>query len=255
MTGGKGVAVADGGAGGLSSLGHRPTGRWEFDGAVAACFDDMLARSVPDLAGLRRACLALGGRYVRPGAPIVDLGCSRGGALAPFVAAFPDSPCLGVEASAPMRRACRARFAGEIAAGRVQVTGHDLRGGYPDVRGVGLTLCVLTLQFVPVEHRQRLLRGAWERTAPGGALLLAAKVLGATAALDGALVSCHHGFKRAGGYTAGEIAAKRRSLEGALVPLTARWNEELLARAGFASAECFWRCLNFAAWVAVKEGA
>jgi hypothetical protein len=26
-----------------------------------------------------------------------------------------------------------------------------------------------------------------------------------------------------------------------------------LRQAGFRDVECFWRCLNFAAWVAVKE--
>jgi tRNA (cmo5U34)-methyltransferase len=42
------------------------------------------------------------------------------------------------------------------------------------------------------------------------------------------------------------------SLEGVLVPVTARWNEELLHQEGFASVDCFWRHLNFAGWVAVK---
>jgi len=32
--------------------------------------------------------------------------------------------------------------------------------------------------------------------------------------------------------------------------MTTRWNEELLARAGFAQIDCVWRWMNFAAWVA-----
>ena len=42
------------------------------------------------------------------------------------------------------------------------------------------------------------------------------------------------------------------TLEGVLVPVTARWNEELLHEEGFRSVDCFWRHLNFAGWVAVK---
>lgn len=42
------------------------------------------------------------------------------------------------------------------------------------------------------------------------------------------------------------------TLEGILVPVTARWNEELLHEEGFRSVDCFWRHLNFAGWVAVK---
>lgn len=45
---------------------------------------------------------------------------------------------------------------------------------------------------------------------------------------------------------------KRKSLEGVLVPITAKWNEELLESAGFSQIDCFWRCLNFAGWIAIK---
>ena len=36
--------------------------------------------------------------------------------------------------------------------------------------------------------------------------------------------------------------------------MTTGWNEDLLEGAGFRDVECFWRCLNFSAWVAVKDG-
>jgi tRNA (cmo5U34)-methyltransferase len=55
------------------------------------------------------------------------------------------------------------------------------------------------------------------------------------------------------GYSREEIDRKRFSLEGVLVPVTARWNEELLAAAGFDQIDCFWRWMNFAGWVAVRE--
>ena len=42
------------------------------------------------------------------------------------------------------------------------------------------------------------------------------------------------------------------SLEGVLVPVTASWNEELLAKAGFKQIDCFWRWMNFAGWIAIK---
>jgi tRNA (cmo5U34)-methyltransferase len=43
------------------------------------------------------------------------------------------------------------------------------------------------------------------------------------------------------------------ALEGVLVPVTAAWNEQLLKGAGFSQVECFWRWMNFAGWVAVKD--
>ena len=53
-------------------------------------------------------------------------------------------------------------------------------------------------------------------------------------------------------YTQEQIQKKRKSLEGVLVPITAKWNEDLLKEAGFKQIDCFWRSLNFAGWVAIK---
>jgi tRNA (cmo5U34)-methyltransferase len=78
-------------------------------------------------------------------------------------------------------------------------------------------------------------------------------VLGATADLDALFVRTYHGLKQANGYSAEQVERKRLSLEGVLVPVTARWNEELLLMAGFAQVDCFWRYLNFAGWLALKE--
>jgi tRNA (cmo5U34)-methyltransferase len=233
----------------------QPSGPWSFDAEVTECFDDMLARSIPQYGAMREASFALGQRYVQPGTCVVDLGCSRGAALAPYVALFGDA-CryVGVEASAPMADACRQRFAREITAGVVTIEEIDLREAYPD-QTPSLTLSILTAQFVPIERRQRLMRCVYEHTLRGGALILVEKVLGSTAAIDDELVSRYYDIKEANGYSREAIARKRASLEGVLVPLTAQWNEDLLRGAGFRQIDCFWRYLNFAGWIAVKDGA
>jgi tRNA (cmo5U34)-methyltransferase len=115
-----------------------------------------------------------------------------------------------------------------------------------------LVLSVLTLQFTPIEYRQQIVRRVFESLAPGGAFILVEKVLGATAKLDEAFVNLFLNIKRENGYSDEQIDRKRMSLEGVLVPVTARWNEELLHQEGFTSVDCFWRHLNFAGWVAVK---
>jgi tRNA (cmo5U34)-methyltransferase len=127
----------------------------------------------------------------------------------------------------------------------------DLRTGYPDVEAT-LTLSILTLQFVPIEHRPRVVRTVYEHTTPGGAFVLVEKVLGKSAPTDDLMTRLYYGLKRANGYGEEEIERKRLSLEGVLVPVAASWNEDLLARGGFEEVECFWRCLNFAGWVGIK---
>jgi tRNA (cmo5U34)-methyltransferase len=53
-------------------------------------------------------------------------------------------------------------------------------------------------------------------------------------------------------YSQDEIARKALSLEGVLVPITAKANRDLLKGAGFARVDCFWRWCNFAGWLAIK---
>lgn len=236
-----------------SSLGHMPPGRWSFDDGVTQVFDDMLRRSIPQYDVMRRGVFDVGCRFVQPGTDLVDLGCSRGEAMAPFVARYgAGNRYVGVEVSRPMLQACRRRFQEPIDAGFMQLLDLDLRNDYPRVQS-SVTLSVLTLQFTPIEYRQRIVRNVWRHLVPNGALIIVEKILGATADLDALLVDQYHQMKRESGYSQEEIDRKRYALEGVLVPMTAHWNEELLAQAGFSQIDCFWRWMNFAAWVAVKS--
>jgi tRNA (cmo5U34)-methyltransferase len=237
----------------LVSLGHLPVGPWAFDDEVTSIFDDMLERSIPQYDTMRSLVFEVAKGFVPEGGTVVDLGCSRGGALAPFVATFGDhSSYVGVEVSPAMLDACRKRFAPEIAAGTVSLLDLDLRTDYPTVEAT-LTLAVLTLQFVPVEARPRVACDVYEHTAPGGAFVLVEKILGSSVATDTLITRLYHDLKRANGYGEEAIERKRLSLEGVLVPVTAGQNEEFLKHAGFADVECFWRCLNFAAWIGIKS--
>ena len=239
-----------------TSLGHYPTGpRWEFDAEVARVFEDMLRRSIPQLDVMRGLVSDLACRYYRPGTSLVDLGASRGDAAAAFREAAIDRggfSCIDlVEVSPPMAAICRERFRDDP---RIRVHELDLRTGYPRMErcGASVTLLVLTLQFVPIEHRIRILSDVWRTTVPGGAVILVEKVIGGDPTSASMLVEEYQAMKRRNGYTQEEIDRKAASLEGVLVPVTARWNEDLLRGAGFRSVECFWRCLSFAGWVGVR---
>ena len=235
-----------------------PEGKWTFDGDVTEAFDDMLERSIPQYEVMRRSCFEVGSKFQQKGTDIVDLGCSRGEAIAPFVDRFGAyNRYFLCDVSEPMLEATRERFKGYVAGpipgmqGIMRVEDFDLRAGYPPVEA-SVTLSVLTLQFTPIEHRQRILKQAHEHAVEGGALILVEKILGADADLVELMVGLYLDHKREAGYTEDQIQRKKLSLEGVLVPVTAAWNEELLRMAGFRRVDCFWRWMNFAAWVAVK---
>jgi len=230
--------------------------RWAFDDKVTKVFDDMLERSIPQYHVMRKAVFDIGSRYVSNGLCITDLGASRGEAIAPFLDKFGARVRYDlVEISEPMLTTLEERFKGWLNTPNriVRVLKSDLaHDPYPST-ACCLTLAVLTLMFTPIERRQALLRSIWKATYSGGALILVEKILGSNADLDALLVDQYYAMKRENGYTTDEIERKRLSLEGVLVPVTAAWNEELLRMAGFTHIECFWRWMNFAAWVAVRD--
>ncbi len=229
-----------------------PKDKWEFNKEVTNVFDNMLERSIPQYEIMRKACFELGCKFIQKHSYILDLGCSRGEALVPFIEKYQsNNRYYGIDISDPMLEACRARFVNEIRDGIVFINKLDLRTIYPPVIA-SLTMAVLTLQFVPIEYRQRVIQDIYDHTILNGAFIFVEKVLGNTAKLDQEFVNIYYQLKKTNGYSQEQIERKKLSLEGVLVPVTAKWNEELLEMAGFREIDCFWRWMNFAGWIAIK---
>jgi tRNA (cmo5U34)-methyltransferase len=227
--------------------------RWQFDRDVANVFENMLARSIPQYATIRSLVFDLGATLVQPGTAIIDIGCSKGDALGPFIQQFGmANRYIGVELSQPMLDAARRRFAALIEQGTVDIRRLDLRTEYP-AEMASLTLAVLTIQFTPIEYRRRIMQRIADHTLSGGGIILVEKVLGSTAHFDEVLTRRYYELKSLNGYTAEQIERKRLALEGVLVPVSAQWNEDLVRESGFNQVECFWRWCNFAGWIAIKN--
>lgn len=237
-------------------------GPWAFDERVTAAFESMLERSIPNYPEMRiivkRSAdwLIDHAKFSGVKTPqIWDLGASRGSALAPLVDRWgATARFTAMEISDPMLDVLRSRFGGYVDANVVRVLKHDLREGLPGALGqANLILSVLTMQFVPIEYRHRLLRDCYERLAPGGGLILVEKVIGESDESNRLLVDLYYDLKRENGYEQEAIDRKRMALEGVLVPLTASINETWIKQAGFDVVEVVWGWANFRAWLAVKR--
>jgi tRNA (cmo5U34)-methyltransferase len=201
---------------------------------------------------MRKAVFDVGSRFARTGTSIIDLGCSRGDALVPFVMQLGSThKFVGIEVSPTLVAGARERFRDEIEQGWVEIRELDLRTTYPH-EPASVTLAILSLQFLPIECRQQVLFDAYENTVDGGALIIVERIMGTSAELDLLFAAEYHKSMTAYGYPAEEVERKRLMLEGVLVPLTAPWNEEMIVDAGFTEIDCFWRWMNFCGWVARK---
>jgi tRNA (cmo5U34)-methyltransferase len=230
---------------------HLADGPWRFDQAVCDCFDDMLARSIPDYATLRSLIRALASEHAQPESLVVDLGCSRGTGLADVragigLADVPGVRYLGIDSSDPMVAAASERFAGSD---DVTIARLDLHADYPRAVNASVTMAVLTLQFLAPRDRAALVAAAARTAAPGGIFLLVEKVEPRWPVFS----ELYIGHKRQSGYSDEQIETKAVALEGVLVPNRPAENVLLLERNGWTDVECFWRWLNFAGWIARRS--
>lgn len=226
----------------------RPGEKWEFNDEVAACFANMLERSIPDYKAMRALTLKIGERFVQPDTLIVDVGCSTGLAVEPFVDRFRDTNDFLLIDNAPaMVQACRERFR-EVPG--VIVEEGNIWEHLPLQEPASLVLSILTMQFTPTAYRQKMIQDIYNGLAPGGAFVFVEKITSET--MDDLMVDLYYEMKRENGYTQAAIMEKRRSLENVLSPLKPGWNVDMMKAAGFKDVAMFWRCLNFCGWVAVK---
>ena len=226
-----------------------PQGRkWEFNEEVTTVFSNMLSRSIPNYELMRDLCFMVGRNFVKDGGTVSDIGCSNGLASERFIETFKNTRFVLTDVSEPMLNACREKYKNTH---NVEVVFHDLRNGVLTTSNELIISC-LTIQFTLIEYRQDILQSVFDNLNDGGAFILVEKVLGNSSKIDNILVNEYYNIKRENGYTDELIQSKRKSLEGVLVPLTASFNEHLLSSVGFNKIDCFWRCLNFCAWVAIK---
>ena len=230
-----------------------PTDKWEFNDKVTQVFDDMLQRSIPDYLNMRDLVSKLIVKYAKKEGPVLDLGCSSGGAIKDALLRTPSEiNFIGVEISKPMRTAAIKNLENFILKKRVKIIDCDLRKDLPETKN-SVVVSVLTIQFLPIEYRQKLILDVYNSLNSNGVFIFVEKILGVDALGNSLLEDLYYKMKGDHGYSQEQIAQKRKSLEGVLVPVTSEWNEEFLMQAGFTSIQKFWQQLNFAGWVAFKS--
>jgi tRNA (cmo5U34)-methyltransferase len=227
-----------------------------FDQKVAAVFDDMVARSVPFYGELQRMLSDLSLQFLpEHDGKVCDLGCSTGTTIDLILsnpACPPTAHGYGVDNAQAMLDQAREKLATHVRANRVTLMQADLDSDL-QLPPVNVVLMNWTLQFVRPIHREGLLKRIHASLRPGGALLMAEKVLVEDSLLNRLYIELYYRYKARQGYTAEEIQRKRESLENVLVPYRVEENVQLLQRCGFGTVDTCFRWFNWAAFVAIKH--
>ncbi len=229
---------------------------FRFNDDVAKVFPDMLRRSIPGYAATIEAIGSLAARYVQPDTCCYDLGCSLGAATIAMRQGIDKSGCriVAVDIAPAMTARCRKIVAEgdhqSSPATTVEILTADIRE--IEISNASMVVLNYTLQFLPMEDRESLLREIHKGLNDGGLLVLSEKVIDENSEMEQLLVDLHHEHKRRNDYSALEVSRKRAALENVLIPETVTAHRQRLKNAGFRHAAVCLRYFNFVSIIAIK---
>jgi len=223
---------------------------FRFDESVVAVFDDMVKRSVPGYEAMIQMIGLVARTYGKDHTNYYDLGCSTGATSLSLALnnKYKNNKLIAVDNSPQMVKECQRNLSGKI--DNFQIVCGDIND--ISIENASIVVLNLTLQFVDVEKRFKLIKKIFDGLIPGGVLIISEKIHFDDKENQKQLSRLHLDFKRANGYSELEIANKRQSLENILVTESKEAHLERLKSCGFSESSCHFQCLNFASFLSVK---
>lgn len=222
-----------------------------FNEEVVKVFDNMIFRSVP----LYREVLTCAAHWTRdyyqPNTRIIDVGCSTGTFLELLGRFLPAKATLvGIDNSHAMLEKAQHKLAQTQAIHHVELICDQAENCSFDKSSV--VVINYTLQFLPLQVRQTLLRKIYDGLVQGGLLFLSEKVKSPYPQFQETITRHYEAFKAHNGYAQTEIERKKEALENVLVPLTEAQQVQMLYDSGFNQVDSLIKLHNFISWVALK---
>ncbi len=206
---------------------------FSFGPKVAACFDDMVERSIPLYWELQQTAVTLALRHAQPDTAMYDVGCSTGTTLVSLALGCPHNSTriVGTDYSSDMLERCRQKLKMAGCGQRVELVNTSLEE--TNFERASVVMMNYTLQFSKPESRQDTVQRVFDSLVPGGIFILAEKLRFDDEKTARLMETLYYDFKRRNGYSETEIEQKKKALEGFLVPFSYDENINLLRSAGF----------------------
>lgn len=223
---------------------------FRFDESVVAVFDDMVKRSVPGYEAMIQMVGLIARTYGKDYTNYYDLGSSTGATTLALSLnnKHKNNKIIAVDNSLQMVKKCQRNLSGKI--DNFEIVCADIND--ISIENASIVVLNLTLQFVDVENRSKLIKKIYDGLIPDGVLIISEKIHFDDKENQKQLSNLHLDFKRANGYSELEIANKRQSLENILVTESKQTHLDRLKLCGFRQSSCYFQCLNFASFLSVK---
>ncbi|GGB48876.1 carboxy-S-adenosyl-L-methionine synthase CmoA [Shewanella inventionis] len=225
---------------------------FQFDQRVAGVFNDMIRRSVPGYAQIINTIGDFADRFVTPNSNVYDLGSSLGSATLSIRRQIEGRQCqiYAIDNSQSMIERCKENLAAYVSDTQVNLLCADIRD--IDIKNASMVVLNFTLQFLPIDDRNSLIKRIFDGMQPGGVLVISEKLCFEDEQIQDLLDSLHLNFKRANGYSELEISQKRSALENVMRPDSLNVHQQRLTDNGFSHVSVWFQCFNFASMVAIK---
>lgn len=236
---------------------HANVTPFQFDSRVASVFSDMISRSVPSYQPILAMLPTLTQQFRIPESNYYDLGCSLGAGLHAMAEGLKptdeltniNATLIGIDNSAAMLERA-AEYRCPYANLALEFIEQDLLNTH--IQRAAMVLMNFTLQFVALEHRDKVVHDIYQGLQPGGALVLSEKIRFDDASTQELMTNTHHRYKANQGYSQLEISQKREAIENVLVPETLDDHQLRLKNAGFRIITPWLQNLQFISILAVK---
>jgi tRNA (cmo5U34)-methyltransferase len=227
---------------------------FKFDKKVVSVFPDMIKRSVPGYENVIIMTGLFAERFVLPDSNAYDLGCSLGATTLAMRSRIkaPGAKIIAVDNSSEMLEGCQNNIDSDSCKVPVELILDDIRN--VNFENNSMTVLNYTLQFLPPEDRESLLKRIYDSMLPGAVLVLSEKVTFEEKKNSKLFIDTYHSWKAHNGYSEMEIKQKRNALENVLIPDTIPKHIARLEKIGFERCELWFQCFNFMSMVAFKQG-
>ncbi len=224
---------------------------FRFDEKVASIFEDMLRRSIPGYAASITAIGFLAKRFFKEGTNCYDLGSSLGAASLSMQKSLEGKrgKIIAVDNSPAMIERSK-EFLSAPSTMEIELKCEDI--SEIEIKNASVVVLNYTLQFIPFERRENLLRKIFNGMIDGGILIISEKIKFSDGEEQQLMTDLYYDFKEFNGYSKLEISQKREALENVLIPETLDEHKLRIEKIGFSKFYLWYKYFTFVSYFAIK---
>lgn len=172
--------------------------------------------------------------------PVLDIGCTSGKLLQKISDRYPTLNCIGYDKTDHNFIQTTEKIK--------LVQADATKINFPKAQVI---YSIFTLQFIPINYRESILRKIYNSLYQNGAFFFCEKEFAETAKLQEVYTFANYSNKKAT-FSSDEILQKEKDIRMLMSPLSSKENRKMLERVGFTRVDIFFKSLNFTGYICQK---